>query len=372
MNPNDPLYFDYAAAAPPYEEALHYFTEIAASYYANPSSRHAWGGSCREKLMEFKNQFCGALGFPDGRLLLCASGTEANNTIVRGYLNMDPKGGILIAENVHDSIWFAAGLYSDRTEILTIDRYGIIDIDQLRKALQKKPSLVCISHACNETGSLQPVQEVAYLCHHHDVPLLVDGAQAIGHIPVILDEIPCAYYTFSAHKFGAPIGTGGAFIRDDKFGSLVHGGRQEWDLRAGTENLPGLAASLRALKIANADMPDESMRLNELKAGLLSELNDSGIRYLENNAKDSLPGFLSISFPGLSGNEIVTALSLSGYSVSTGSACHANTIEPPRVILAMGRTVAEATGTIRITMGRNTTKKAVQGLRDAIIEFVNP
>ncbi len=369
---NDPFYFDYAASTLPFPEALKRYAEVSANHFANPSSRHSRGRSCHEKLMELKKQFCELLAFHDGRLLLCGSGTEANNTIVQGYMRKFPGARLVIAENVHDSIWFASDLYPTRVEVLPLNRHGLIRIDRLKKALQNQPSLVCVSHACNETGVLQPVRAIADLCHFHQVPLLIDGAQTVGHIPVNLDEIPCTYYTFSAHKFGAPKGTGGALIREDTFGRLLHGGRQEWGLRAGTENLAGLAASIEALRKDQLSMTSDARRLNALKKTLLDRLQKSGVTFLENSLSDGLPGFVSLSYPGLSGNEIVTALSLSGFAVSTGAACHANVEQPPRVILAMGRTATEARGTIRITMGRNTTAEAVNALCEALVEFVVP
>ena len=370
MHLPDPKYFDYAASSPPYAEALSKLVEISGSFYANPSSIHWSGVECHNKLIEIKNQFSDLLGFKDGRLLLCSSGTEANNTIIEGHIKKNPDGRILIAEDVHDCIWYAHTFYNERVDILKIDESGNINSDQLKSSLKSNTTLVCVNHVCNETGMIQEVSSIAGICYNRGIKLLIDGVQAIGHIPVNLDLIPCDYYTFSSHKFGGPRGSGGIFIRDNKFEPLLHGGRQEWQLRAGTENLGGLAASLEALNMSLMFLEEESIRLGIYKSLLLNSLRNKVSNYIINSPSVCLPGFVSISFPQLSGSEIVTGLSLSGFSVSTGSACHANQVEPSRIILALGRSRQEAIGNIRISMGRGTTEWAVNELSDALIDFV--
>ncbi len=367
----DPKYFDYAASAPPYAEALEMFQEVSAKYFGNPSSIHLSGSASQKKLDRLKNDFCDLLNFRDGRLLLCSSGTEANNTIIEDYIRRFPTGKILIAENVHDSIWYSRDLYAKRVDILKLNKSQQIDLDGLNKALKSDTNLVCISNVCNETGVELDMSHITDLCYNRDIRLLIDGVQAIGHIPVSMDTIPCDYYTFAAHKFGGPRGCGGLLFRGDGFAPLLHGGKQEWQLRAGTENPGGLAGSIEALKISLESMSSEKNRLVELKSTLLNGLKDKIPNFIENSTEVSLPGFVSLSFPGHSGSEIVAAMTLNGFSISTGSACHANQVEPSRIILAMGRSKQEATGTIRISMGRNTTEQAVNDLSEALIEYIS-
>ena len=368
----DPKYFDYAASAPPFEEALQHFAEVSGAYFANPSSLHLSGAACREKYFELKEQFCDILGFQEGRLLLCSSGTEANNTIIEGHCRQFPEGRLLIAAHVHDSIWYANKLYPDRVDILKIDRTGVVDVDQLKSAIKPNTTLVCMSHVCNETGAIQPLQVIAEYCEQIGLRLLVDGAQALGHLPLILDNIPFSYYTFASHKFGAPKGTGGLLFRDDQFLPLLHGGRQEWKLRAGTEHLAGLAASVSALSVSTDVLPQETQRLNSLKQQLVTKLVSKIPHLIINSPDDGASGFLSICLPGFLGSELVAALSLSGISVSTGSACHANEVKPSRIIVALGRSVNEAIGTLRITMGRGTSDSAVDDLSEVLIDFIRP
>jgi cysteine desulfurase len=366
----DPNYFDYCASAPPFEEALERYKEISAKYFANPSSSHLPGKNAKHALLNFKEEFCELLNFREGRLVLCSSGTEANNTIIEGHMNKNPDGRILMAENVHDSMWYATKRFENRVDILDIEKNGLIDQSRLKKALRHNISLVCVNHVCNETGAIQNIDQIGRICSVINARLLVDGVQATGHIPVELDRIQFDYYSFSAHKFGGPRSFGGLLISDDSFKPLLSGGNQEWGLRAGTENIAGLAASIVALEKSKVIMREETERLKDLKNILTGTLQKQLPGILINSHEPALPGFVSLSFSGFLGAEIVKAMSVNGFSVSTGSACHDNIVEPSRIILALGRNETEAKGTIRISMGRGNTTESVNNLSEAIISYI--
>jgi len=366
----DPNYFDYAASAPVWREALEAYTKISEDIFANPSSIHRHGKEAKQKLLELKKELCDLMQFHDGRFLLCSSGSEANNTIIEGHMKRFPKGKLLIAEDVHSSIWYTVKKNSKVVRILSIDQNGNYKEEDFHRAISDKVTLICLSHVCNEVGTIHKVKELAELSYQNEIKLLIDGVQAVGHLPVNLNEIPCNYYTISGHKFGAVKGAGGGFIRDNEFEAFIHGGKQEWELRAGTENLAGLVSMVAALKKSLEILEKEAERLQNLKDIMIDQLKNIP-RLLINSPVNSLPGYLSISFPGMSGREIVGALSLSGFAVSTGSACHANEMEPSRIILAMGRSKEEAIGSIRISMGIGTTYESVQYLIEKLKELVD-
>lgn len=365
----DPKYFDYAASAPPWPAAVEAFSMVSKDFYANPSSIHLQGKKAKQMLLELKKAFCDLLQFYDGRLLLCASGSEAGNTIIEGHLVRLPTGKILMARDVHDCVWYSNKKYVNKVRVFPLESSGHYDPGKFAKALGEDISLVCINHVCNETGAIQPVEEIADICHQRNVKLMIDGVQALGHIPVNMNEIPCTYYTFSGHKFGSVRGVAGVLIRDDQFDPLIKGGKQEWELRAGTENVPGLSSMVEALKRSNAIMEEENGRLRKLKNRIVQKLKEvEGIKF--NSVEPDLPGLLSVSLPGFSGKEIVGALSVSDFAVSTGSACHSNQMEPSRVIRAMGRTTGEAVGSIRISMGTGTTVEAVDALMEELFDLI--
>jgi cysteine desulfurase len=366
----DPKYFDYSATSPPYVEALDRLKDVSLQYFGNPSSSHKKGTEAKSLLLSLKEEFCNLLNFTDGRLLLCSSGTEANNTIIEGHLKANPDGKILLAENVHDSMWYATDKFKSSTDVVKINKNGIVDLDSLKDKLDQSITLVCINHVCNETGAIQNLQQISGICSVRNIKLLADGVQALGHIPVAMDTISADYYSFSAHKFGGPRAFGGILIRDDSFEPLLFGGKQEWSLRAGTENPAGLAAAVVSLALSIKTIDDEILRLNDLKKTLISKLRISIPGMIINSHEDGKPGFVSLSFPGFAGNEILSALSVEGYAVSTGSACHNNLVTPSRIIMALGRTPDEAKGTVRISMGRGTTLQSLENLSDTLIDIV--
>jgi cysteine desulfurase len=366
----DPYYFDHSASETPYEEALEQFKLYSLNYPANPSSSHSSGKEAMQKLIELKLKFCKLLDFQDGHLLLCSSATEANNTIIEGHRVRFPQGRILIAEDVHDSIWYATRKHKMHTDVFPLKEMEDLSHETLARTIKSNTSLICINQVCNETGRIRALKILAEFCHLRNIRLLVDGSQAVGHIPISLNNIPCDYYSFSAHKFGGPRSMGGLLIRDRQFEPLLSGGKQEWELRAGTENLPGLAAAVTALEIANSNLIEETEYFNKLKSSLLRELKSELKDVLINTSDPCRPGFLSLSFPGFQGNELVTALSLLGFKIATGSACHADRPEPSRIILATGRNKKEAIGTIRITMGRGNTEESVKELALALLDQI--
>ena len=308
MSYPDPYYFDYSASSPPYSIALERLKEVSVQYFANPSSLHNRGKEANRFLVNLKEQFCNLLNFKDGRLLICSSGTEANNTIIEGHLEKNPDGRILIAENVHDSIWYATKKYKNSVDILKMDQDGQINLKRLKETLMPAISLVCINHVCNETGAIQNLNNISGVCSNRNIKLLVDGVQAMGHIPVDMEQIQCDYYSFSAHKFGGPRSLGGLLIRDDTFEPFLSGGKQEWGLRAGTENIGGLAASVVALEKSLLSLKDETERLSDLKVTLINILKKQVPDLLINSPESGQPGFVSLSFPGFLGNEIVKCL----------------------------------------------------------------
>ena len=365
----NPNYFDYASTAPPWKEAMETYVQISGAYFGNPSSLHAQGKATKQKLLELKMECCDLLGFHDGRLLLCASGSEANNTIIEGHIAKFPKGRLLIAEDVHDSIWYATEKHKNLVDVLKIDQKGQYSLQKFERLLSKGISLVCINHVCNETGAIHPVKEMAELCFKNQVKILIDGMQAVGHIPIDLDNIPCTYYSISGHKFGSVKGTGGIFMRDDQFEPLINGGKQEWNLRAGTEHIAGLSSMVVALRKSLECLEEETKRLSELKKFMIQQLPNTR-SVLVNSPEHSVPGILSISIPGVSGREVVGALSILGFAVSTGSACHSNQMEPSRIILAMGRNKVEAIGTVRISMGLWTSIESSTELMNLLVDRI--
>ncbi len=364
-------YFDYAASAPPFPEALEALAEAARRWYGNPSAGHAAGRAAALELRRLKERFSRLLDVPDGRVVLMSGATEANNWVIRSVLARHPQGRVLVASDVHASVWQAARLFAERMDVLAPDSKGRVTPAALAAALKPNTRLFCCSHAANETGVIHDVAALSSVCARRGVLCHVDGAQAAGHIPVRLSELCCEFYVLAAHKFGGPRGVGCVLLRWDGGTGWLAGGGQEGGLRAGTENLPGLAGAVAALEMSQARQPQETARLRALACRLAEAMrgSDAACR-MNGDPAAGLPGLVSLSFTGLDGHALAADLDQQGFAVGTGSACADSKLEPSRALLAMGLTRAEALGTVRVSMGRLTDEQVVDELAAALAATV--
>lgn len=363
-------YFDYAGSAPPFAEALRAQAEAANRWYGNPSAPHPAGRAAQAELARCREAFTALCGF-DGRLVIGSGATEANNLVIHGKMAGSSHARILVAADAHASVWEACRRYGRRMETVPLRPDGTIALADVSDRLAPDVALFCCSHISNETGVIHDAAALADLCERRGVPCLLDGSQALGHVAVDLSMMACDFYTFSAHKFGGPRGLGGLLARMEPGGPLFNGGRQQWGIRPGTENLPGLAGALEALRLSLSLLTGEEHRLRSLSMRLVERVSSAQPGMIINgNPALGLPGLISVSFPGLNGQILAADLALRGFSVATGSSCHADATEPPRAILALGRTPVEALGTLRISFGRMTTDVAASELADALVETV--
>ena len=364
-------YFDYAASAPPFSEALDAQAKAARRWFGNPSAGHAAGRAAALEQRRLKGTCARLLDFPDGRVVLMSGATEANNWVIRSVMARFPKGRLLVAADVHASVWQTARLFAERMDVLAPDRMGRVTPAALADALSSDTRLFCCSHAANETGVIHDVAALSALCARRGVLCHADGAQAVGHLPVRLSELCCEFYVFAAHKFGGPRGCGGVCLRWDGGSVWLAGGEQEGGLRAGTENLPGLAGAAAALEQSQAVQPCEAVRLRRLACRLAEAARKTDTECLVNgDPVAGLPGLVSISFAGLDGHALAADLDQQGFSVGTGSACSESKPEPSRTLLALGLSPREALGTVRISMGRLTRDSDVDELSEALTTTV--
>lgn len=364
-------FFDYASSCPPFPEALDVFRQVATDLFGNPSSIHDAGQAARELLEVTRRDFRALCGLDDGRVVLTSGGTEANNTVIRGVMERHPEGRILLAADVHASAWFARERFPKRTDVLRTGRDGKISLRRLAGAASSRTVLCSVLHGNNETGIIHDIEAIGRFCAGRGILFHCDGVQAVGHIPVDLRALPCDFYTFSSHKFGGPRGAGGILLRNAPLAPQIEGGGQEHGLRAGTENVAGFAAALSALKMSCGFMESEIPRLRGLMHVLVDGLKrDVPDTVVNSDLEGGLPGIVSVSFPGAVGHNLAVEMNLAGFAVSSGSACHADRVEPSRVILAMGVSRREALGTVRISMGRHTDEEQVRDLVAVLTQVV--
>jgi cysteine desulfurase len=365
-------YFDYAASCPPYNDAMREYSRVSLDLFGNPSSAHTAGVQARKFLEKTRTDISSFLGMREGYLLFTSGCTEANNFAIRGIMERHPGGRLALAGDVHSSAWFASDKYADRVDILPINSRGVFDNKKLNRVITPATMMCSVVHGNNETGVIHDINTLGQLCRKNSVLLHCDGAQTAGHMPVELHKMPFDFYSISAHKFGGPRGVGGLFVRNMEIVPQIQGGKQENDLRAGTENVAGAAAALTALCLSINNMEAKVRRLRNLSKVFLEMMDKNMSDYCVNSDVDGgLPGIVSMSFTGVIGSNIVVEMDLRGYALSAGSACHSGEVYPSRVIRAMGRPGKLALGTVRVSMGRYTDEEQVLGLASGLIEVVN-
>lgn len=366
-------YFDYAASAPPFEESVDVFKNISLSFFGNPSSNHNPGVEARNVLKKSKEQFLTILGIQEASIILTSGGSEANNLVLNAILNQYPDKKILIAQDSHDCCYFITKKYPNRVDILNVDHQGQININALEKTLSQNYSLVCILHGNNETGVVQQeLNKIIEICNRKNVLLHIDGVQVVGHLPLNITNFKGIFYTFSSHKFGAPRGSGGIITSSPELlTSLIWGGPQENNLRAGTENIASFVAAAAALEISLNIMANKGEKLKEYSEYIKTTVRTQFPETVINSSQNGLPGLVSLSVPGIMGSITVTEMAMFGFAISSGSACHSSMQIPPRIIMAMGRDLKTAFGTVRISMGYHTDKDDVEAMTNTLIKVID-
>jgi len=367
------VYLDYNATTPVDPAVAEALAESVSNIYGNPSSLHAEGRASKNRLDDARESVASLINCLPEEIVFTGSGSEANNLAIKGAAEaMAGKGRHIISSTVeHPSVIktldFLEGKGWEIT-LLSVDRAGQIDLDELASALRDDTVLVSLMLANNETGVLFPLAEAARVAHEGGVLFHSDAVQAVGKIDVDVKAIGADLLSLAGHKFYAPKGTGALYVRKGlELSPLVHGGGQERGRRAGTEALSGIAALARASSIAKSVLPVESERIgglrDRLKAGLLK--SPGGVVF---NAEGSptLPNTLSVSFIGVSAESLLISLDLEGFAVSAGSACSSGALSGSPVLIAMGLDGEVIEGTLRISLGRWTGEEDVDRFLEAL------
>ena len=342
---NTPIYLDYNATSPARPEVAEAVAE-ALRLGGNASSVHGAGRAARSRVEQARRAFAALIGAEPGQILFTGSGTEADNQALRRA----GRRRAVASAIEHEAVLQAR----DDIEIAPVGANGIIDLDALDRLLaaDSEPAMVAVMLANNETGVIQPVAEVAEIAHARGALVHCDAVQAAGKIPIDITALGADSYAFSAHKFAGPQGVGVLAIRTPgMIGRLIHGGGQERDLRAGTENVAGIVGLGVAAEIAQARLP-EFAALARLRDGLEARLREIAPDATVFGADaPRLPNTSNISMPGVSSETQVMAMDLAGIAISAGSACAAGKVEPPYVLIAMGVADSLAVTAVRVSLG---------------------
>lgn len=365
---NTPIYLDYSATTPLRRQVREAMEPYLGDMFGNPSSVHSLGQSARAAVEEARRRLRDVLGGDGGRLAFTGSGSEADNLAVLGFARAHPEGCVVRSSIEHKAVIrsadaLAAAGYDVR--VAPVDERGVLDVDSLAGLLPSdcRPTLVAVMWVNNETGVIQPVDRVAQICEERRALFHSDAVQALGKIPVRLEDAGIDLLAIAAHKIGGPMGIGALWVRDGvELEPLIYGGAQEGGLRSGTENVAGIVGFAEAASIATAELAAETARLGSLRDSLEQGLVAALPEILVNGraAPERLPNVLSISLPDIDIEGLLTSLDLEGICVSSGSACTTGSIEPSHVMVAMSREGEMAQNTIRFSLGWSTEPSQIE------------
>jgi cysteine desulfurase len=374
------FYFDHNATTPVSPEVLEAAVECLGQVYGNASSIHHFGQAAKQRLENARRQVAALIGCQAREVVFVSGGTEADNLALFGTVRHAQHAGRASRHVVTTAIEHPAMLNAcaqlEREGVavtyVPAGAQGIVDPDDIRRALRPDTVLVSVMHANNELGTVQPVAAIAGIAREAGVCMHADGVQALGKIPVDVDALGVDLYSMSGHKIYAPKGIGALYVRrGTRLGSIQFGGHHERELRPGTENVPGAAAFGCAAALAEAHLEAESQRVGELRdrleSAVLERIPHAGVN---GNRTARTPNTTNIYFDGLEGEALVIALDLRGFAVSSGAACSSGAVEPSHVLTAIGLTADRARASIRISLGHANTAEQVDALVEAVAASV--
>ena len=369
------VYLDHNASTPVHPEVvaemLPYFSDV----YGNPSSVHGFGRDARAAVDAARDRVAAFLRVRPDELVFTSGGTESDNFGVKGLALARGRGHVITSKVEHHAVLRSAQALEAQgfaVSYLPVDQHGMVDPDDVRRALRPDTIAISIMHANSEVGTIQPVRAIGALAREAGVPFHVDAVQTFGKVEIDVDAMNIDALSFSGHKIYGPKGIAGLYIRrGTKMVSIQHGGEHERRRRAGTENVPGIVGLGKAVEVRARDMKTEAEAVSALRDRMWE-----GIRArvpevrLNGHPTECLPGTANICYRNVESESIVLALDLKGIAVSAGSACTAGSVEPSHVLVAMGVPLDWAMGAVRSSLGRSTTAGDVDYVVASVTEVV--
>jgi cysteine desulfurase len=360
------IYLDYAAAAPMYPEAVKAMEPYYRELSGNPSAWHSYGQRSKAPVEPAHGNASALLGCAGDEVIFTSSGTESNNTIIKGAAEAQrSKGSHIITTAIEHSSVLEPCRYlmqhGFQVSFIPVDKYGTVDPDAVKKAVTGRTILISVMAANNEVGTLQPVPEIGDIAREYGIPLHTDAVQSFGHMPLNVDALRVNYLSVSAHKMYGPKGIGALYIRKDSpYTPLLHGGGQERGRRSGTHNIPGIAGFSKAMELARTEMEANQRYVSKLRSRLIGGIKDNcrGVK-INGHPEQVLPHIASVTFPGVNNQALLEALDAEGIYISRGAACGAGRKNPSHVLVAMGLSPELAHNTVRLSLGKWNTEEEI-------------
>jgi len=372
----EPIYLDYNATTPIASEVVLEMLPYLTEHFGNPSSGHAYGVKAKEAVNRGRQQAADLLGCLPGEIFFTGGGSEADNLALKGiaYANKARGGQIITSQIEHPAILNTCKCLENQgfqITYLPVDHTGTVNPEDLKRAVTKNTILITIMHANNEVGTIQPLSEIGEIAREHNICFHTDAAQSVGKIPTRVDELKVDLLTLAAHKFYGPKGIGALYVRSGiEIESLICGAGQEGGLRAGTENVAGIAAVGKACQLAAEEMDRRVAEMTGMGKLFFDLLTDriTGVA-LNGHPENRLPNTWNISFKDINAAELLAVTP--EIAASTGSACHhgSQTLSP--VLAAMGIEQDRGMGSVRFSLGRGTTREHVMQAAELITKRIH-
>lgn len=371
------IYLDHSATTPVRAEVIEAMLPYFTDHTGNASSLHQAGQRAKRALEESRDSVARALGADPKEIYFTSGGTESDNQAIVGVTRArSQRGRHLVTSTIeHHAVlnvchWLESQGYA--VSYVPVDQHGLIDLQALQESLRPDTVLISIMLANNEIGTIEPLAEVVRLAHARGILVHTDAVQAVGKIPVRVDQLGVDLLSLAAHKFYGPKGVGALYVRQGTpIEPLFYGGHQERALRPGTQNIPGIVGLATALRLAVEELPAESPRLaalrDRLQQGILARIPDVRVN---GHPTLRLPNILNVSFADVEGESLLLALDLKGIAASTGSACAAGSTNPSHVLQAIGLERAWADGSLRLSLGWTTTEDDIAYTVQTLAEVV--
>jgi len=371
------IYLDYAATTPTHPEVVQAMLPYFTDDFGNPSSIYSYGQEAKAAIKKARGNVAGLINARDEEIIFTSGGTEADNFALKGVVFAnDNKGNHIITTTIeHHAVLETCKFLEKRGSTVTylpVDSYGMVNPDDVKKAITNKTILISVMHANNEVGTIEPIAEIAKIAREAGVYFHTDAVQTAGHIPVDVNKLGVDLLSMSAHKLHGPKGVGALYVRKGvKITPFIHGGGQENGRRSGTENVPGIVGFGKAAELARASLDVEAGRLillrDKLIKGLLESIDHTR---LNGHPVKRSPNNVNISVDFIEGESMCLNLDFEGICASTGSACSSASLEPSHVLLALGLRHEQAHGSLRFTLGKWTTEEEINQVLEILPKIV--
>ncbi|HKL11418.1 MAG TPA: cysteine desulfurase NifS [Clostridia bacterium] len=371
------VYLDYSATTPVKKEVFEAMVPFYTENFGNPSSIYRYGREAKSVVDKSREIIAETINASTNEIFFCAGGSEADNWALKGVAEANAEKGkhIITSKIEHHAILHSCEYLETRgfeVTYLDVDEYGMIDLQNLKKAIRKDTILISIMYVNNEVGTVQPIAEIGKIARENSIYFHTDAVQSYGHIKMDVEKLGVDLMTVSSHKIYGPKGVGALYIRKGtKINQFIHGGAQERSMRAGTENLAAIAGFGKAASIADETLDEHRSRLIALRDKMIHDIS-SRISHVKLNGHPSErhPGNVNFCFEFIEGESLLLLLDNQGIAASSGSACTSGSLDPSHVLMALGLPHEIAHGSLRLTIGDFTTEEDVDYTVEKLVEIV--